>query len=377
MNKLKIAAFGFRTIPPAKGAAGADKFALELYQRIVQRGHSVVAYNRRYPDVYVEGTEYNGIKIKTFKTINKKGFDTLFHSLKCTWDIIVHNTADIVHIQNGGNSIWALPLRIFGKKVFISQDGVDWKREKWSWYGKLYLRLSAYISSIIPNQIIFDNVIAKGFFEKKFNKKFEFIPFGSEVAPVTEDDSVLKNYDLSSGDYYLFVGRFIPDKGLHYLIPAFLQSNTKKKLVLVGGSPNPSKYEKEIMQHAGEKVIFTGYIYGDDVTRLMLNCYCYVQPSDVEGLSPVILSVMGLGVPLIVSNIEENIYAVKDTAIMFKHSDITSLSEKINFAEENYPIMQNLSKMAKQRALTEFNWDKVTDDHIRLFENGDRKVKSL
>lgn len=377
MNKLKIAAFGFRTIPPAKGAAGADKFALELYQRIVQRGHSVVAYNRRYPDVHVEGTEYNGIKIKTFKTINKKGFDTLLHSLKCTWDIIVHNTADIVHIQNGGNSIWALPLRIFGKKVFISQDGVDWKREKWSWYGKLYLKLSAYISSIIPNQIIFDNVIAKGFFEKKFKKKFEFIPFGSEVAPVTEDDSVLKKYDLSSGDYYLFVGRFIPDKGLHYLIPAFLQSKTKKKLVLVGGSPNPSKYEHEIMQHAGEKIIFAGYIYGDDVTRLMLNCYCYVQPSDVEGLSPVILSVMGLGVPLIVSNIEENVYAVKDTAIMFKQSDIASLSEKINFAEENYPIMQNLSKMAQQRALTEFNWDKVTDDHIRLFENGDRKVKSL
>lgn len=375
MAKLKIAAFGFRTIPPTKGAAGADKFALELYQRIVQRGHSVIAYNRRYPDIYVEGNEYKGIKIKTFKTINKKGFDTLLHSLKCTWDIIVHNTADIVHIQNGGNSIWALPLRIFGKKVFISQDGVDWKREKWSWYGKLYLKLSAYISSILPNQVIFDNVIAKRVFENKFKKKFEFIPFGSEVAAVSEDDSVLKKYDLSSGEYYLFVGRFIPDKGLHYLIPAFCKSNSKKKLVLVGGSPNPSKYEHEIHELANENVIFAGYIYGDDVTRLMLNCYCYIQPSDVEGLSPVILSVMGLGVPLIVSNIEENIYAVQDTAILFNQSDISSLTEKINFAEENCSIMKNLSKKAQQRALTEFNWEKVTEDHIRLFKNNIGKDK--
>ncbi len=371
MKKLRIGAFGFRTIPPTKGAAGADKFALELYQRIVQRGHSVIAYNRRYPDIYVEGTEYKGIKIKTFKTINKKGFDTLFHSIKCTWDIIVHNTADIVHIQNGGNSIWALPLRIFGKKVFISQDGVDWKREKWSWYGKLYLKLSAYLSSILPNQVIFDNVIAKRVFENKFKKKFEFIPFGSEVAAVSEDDSVLKKYDLNKGEYYLFVGRFIPDKGLHYLIPAFSGSKTNKKLVLVGGSPNPSKYENEIMQFASEKIIFTGYIYGDDVTRLMLNSYCYIQPSDVEGLSPVILSVMGLGVPLIVSNIEENRYAVQDTAIMFNQADISSLTEKINFAEDNYPIMKNLSKQAQQRALTEFNWEKVTDDHIRLFGNNE------
>ena len=368
MAKLRIAAFGFRTIPMAKGAAGADKFAMELLPRLAERGHSVVAYNRRYPDVYVEETEYMGVTIKTFKTINKKGFDTLFHSLKCTWDIIIHNTADIVHIQNGGNSIWAFPLRIFGKKVYISQDGIDWKREKWPWYGKLYLMLSAYMTAKLPTQVIFDNLVAKRNFENKFKKKFEFIPFGSEVAVVSEDDTVLKNYNLTKGEYYLFVGRFIPDKGLHYLIPAFKQANTKKKLVLVGGSPNPSKYEQEIRNLANENVIFAGYIYGDDVTRLMLNCYCYIQPSEVEGLSPVILSVMGLEVPLIVSDIEENIYAVQDTAIKFKHADIHSLTEKLNFAEENYPIMKDLSKKAQQRALSEFNWEKVTDAHVKLFK---------
>ena len=372
MDKLRIAAFGFRTIPPSKGSAGADKFALELFPRLVKKGHSVIAYNRRYPDVYVEGTEYKGVKIKTFKTTNTKGFDTLLHSLKCTWDIIVHNTADIVHIQNGGNSIWALPLRIFGKKVFISQDGVDWKRGKWPWYGKLYLRLSAYITSRIPNQVIFDNVIAKRLFEEQFKKQFEYIPFGSEVEAVTEDDSILKKYNLSKGGYYLFVGRFIPDKGLHYLIPAFIQADTDKKLVLVGGSPNPSKYEQKIRQLANENVIFAGYIYGDDVIRLMLNSYCYIQPSDVEGLSPAVLTIMGLGIPLIVSDIEENLYAVQETALKFKKTDINSLLCQINYAENNYQGMMNLAVKAKKRALQEFNWDKVTDDHIRLFKKNSR-----
>jgi glycosyltransferase involved in cell wall biosynthesis len=367
MDKLRIAAFGFRTIPPSKGAAGADKFALELFPRLVKRGHSVIAYNRRYPDVYVEGTEYKGVKIKTFKTTNIKGFDTLLHSLKCTWDIIVHNTADIVHIQNGGNSISALPLRIFGKKVFISQDGIDWKRDKWPWYGKLYLKLSAYITSSLPNQVIFDNVIAKRFFEEKFKKKFEFIPFGSEVVAVTEDDSILKKYNLSKGGYYLFVGRFIPDKGLHYLIPAFTQADTNKKLVLIGGSPNPSKYEQEIRQLSNENVIFAGFMYGDDVIRLMLNSYCYIQPSDVEGLSPAVLTIMGLGVPLIVSDIEENLYAVQYTALKFKKTDINSLLCQINYAENNYQEMMDLAVKAKKRALQEFNWDKVTEEHIQVF----------
>src|ERR1700712_5061155 len=196
---MRIAAFGFRSVPPSKGAAGADKFALELFPRLVTRGHSVIAYNRQYPDVFVDVTEYKGVKIKTFKTVPKKGFDTLLHSFKCTWDIIVNNTADIVHIQNGGNSIWALPLRMFGKKVFISQDGVDWKRDKWPWYGKLYLKLSSFITAHIPNEVIFDNVIAKRLFEGKFNKQFKFIPFGSEVEPGNGSTEILAKHDLEKG----------------------------------------------------------------------------------------------------------------------------------------------------------------------------------
>lgn len=366
---MRIAAFGFRSIPPANGAAGADKFALELFPRLVKRGHTVTAYNRRYPDVFVNVTDYRGVKIKTFKTTSKKGFDTLLHSLKCTFDIIFNNTADVVHIQNGGNSIWALPLRLFGKKVFISQDGVDWKRDKWPWYGKVYLKLSAYLTAHLPNEVIFDNVIAKKLFEEKFNKTFKFIPFGSEVEAGNTDSGILKKLGIQKGGYYLFVGRFIPDKGLHYLIPAFKNAHTDKKLVLIGGSPNPSSYEKQILDMANSQVIFPGYIYGDDVNVLMSNAYCYIQPSDVEGLSPVVLTVMGLNVPLIVSDIEENEYAVLDTSRKFKKGNIDSLTSEIIFCENNYPEMISLAQKAYERASSVFNWEAVTDEHVEVFLN--------
>jgi glycosyltransferase involved in cell wall biosynthesis len=366
---MRIAAFGFRSLPPGKGAAGADKFALELFPRLVARGHQVIGYNRRYPDAFVDVDEYKGVKIKTFKTIHGMGFDTLLHSFKCTLDIIINNTADVVHIQNGGNSIWSLPLRLFGKKVFISQDGVDWKRDKWPWYGKIYLRLSSFITAHFPNQVIFDNVIAKKLFEDKFKKQFKFIPFGSEVEYPADSEKTLQKFGFRKGEYYLFVGRFIPDKGLHYLIEAFKNSKSTKKLVLIGGSPNPSEYESKIIAMGDENVIFPGFVYGDDVNALMINAYCYIQPSDVEGLSPVVLTVMGLNVPLIVSDIEENQYAVKDTARMFKKGDIASLTEEINYCEQHYPEMQELAKNAQKRALSEFNWENVADQHVEVFMN--------
>lgn len=366
---MRIAAFGFRSLPPVKGAAGADKFALELFPRLVAKGHSVVAYNRRYKNAFIDIQEYKGVKIKTLSTIDNKGFDTLLHSFKCTWDIIVNNTADIVHIQNGGNSIWALPLRLFGKKVFISQDGVDWKRDKWTWYAKFYLKFSSFVTAYLPNEVIFDNVIAKRLFEDKFNKQYKFIPFGSEVEVPIDNGNVLSKFNLQKQEYYLFVGRFIPDKGLHYLIPAFKQSISNKKLVLIGGSPNPSSYEQEIMAMADDRIIFPGYVYGDDTNILMRNAYCYIQPSDVEGLSPVVLTVMGLNVPLIVSDIDENQYAVQDTALTFKKGNIDSLTQQINYCETHYDEMKTLAAKARDRALSVFNWDKVTDEHIELFAN--------
>jgi len=367
---MRIAAFGFRSLPPAKGAAGADKFALELFPRLVQRGHSVVAYNRRYPDVFVDVDEYRGVKIKTVRTTSKKGFDTLLHSFKSTFDIIWNNTADIVHIQNGGNSMWAIPLRLFRKKVFISQDGVDWKRDKWPWYGKLFLRLSAFLTAHLPNEVIFDNVIAKRLFEDKFKKKYKFIPFGSEVEPFTPNMALFEQLGVEAGEYYLFIGRFIPDKGLHYLIPAFKNSASKRKLIMIGGSPNPSPYEQQLHDMADDRVIFPGYIYGSDVNTLIANAYCYIQPSDVEGLSPVVLTVMGLNVPLIVSDIEENEYAVLDTAIKFKKGNIASLTDQINYAETHHPEMLKLALKAQERALSVFNWESVADEHVEVFKAG-------
>ena len=168
MEPLIIAAFGgFRSIPPKEGGAGSDKFAFDLYPRIVKRGHELTAYCRIYPgdEDVLKNMEYEGVKIVYFKTVNKAGFDTLIHSFKATFDIIFRSRAKIVHIHSGANSIWALFLRLFGKKVYVSQFAMDWKRDKWPWYGKLFYQLSNYLTAYIPNRVIFDNIYTKEYFE--------------------------------------------------------------------------------------------------------------------------------------------------------------------------------------------------------------------
>lgn len=364
---MRIAAFGFRHLPPNDGCAGADKFAEELFTRLVERGHRVTAYNRIYDANASKLDTYEGVDIVNLRTVKSKGFDTLLHSLKATFHIIRHNTGDVVHIQNGGNSIWALPLRLAGKKVFVSQDGVDWKRDKWPWYGKLYLYLSSFVTAYLPTAVIFDNIFAKELFETKFGRRYDFIPFGSEVEENLSDSSILDTLQLQSGQYILFVGRFIPDKGLQYLVPAFEQVSTSKRLVLVGGSPNPSEFEQQIISLAGDRVVLPGFVYGKDVHALMKNAYCYIQPSDVEGLSPVILENMGLGTPVICSDIKENLYVVEDTALTFEQGNIADLAKVLRYALDNPDQLQANAQAAKRRAREKFSWNTVTTRHIEIF----------
>jgi len=365
---MRIATFTFRSIPLRPGCAGADKFALELYPRLVARGHQVVAYNRLFKGEAPIGDEYRGVVTKNFYTpTRKKGFDSILHSFKVCWDIIVHDTADVVHLQNGGNSPFALLLRLFGKKVFLSQDGVDWKRAKWPWYGRLYLRVTQYLTAYAPHAVIFDNVFCKSEFEKRFNKRYDFIPFGSEVPEDSLDESILDELGLERGGYFLFVGRFIPDKGLQYLVPAFERLQTSKKLVLVGGAPNPSDFERRITGTRDKRIVLPGYVYGSRTHALMRNAYAYVQPSDIEGLSPVILENMGLGTPIICSDIPENRYVVADTGAYFRKSDPDDLLRVLQWALANAEALAENGQRGKARARAMFSWDAVAEAFERVF----------
>ncbi len=331
------------------------------------RGFEVTAYNRVYDDSDPRPSTYKGVRIVNIPTVHRKGFDTLLHSGKATWHIIRHNTADTVHIRNGGNSMWAIPLRLFGKKVYVSEDGVDWQRDKWPWYGKVFLFLSTFMTARFPNNIIFDNVFAKESFEKRFRRQYLFISTGSEPHEEELDPTILETLGLQSGEYFLFVGRFIPEKGIQYLISAFEKTETEKKLVLVGGSPNPDGFEAQLRATRDDRIIFPGFVYGPAVHTLMKNCYAYVQPSDIEGLSPVILENMGLGTPVVCSDIPENVYAVADTALTFQRGNPEDLACVLRYALDNPAVLRTKSDEAARRAESVFSWEAVADQHAELF----------
>jgi len=370
---IRLAAFGFRSFPPGPGAAGADKFALELLPRLAQRGCVVTAYTRRYPGDGGPADEHvhAGVHVVPIRTYRTKGLEAFLHSAKVTIDILFRHPADVVHIQNGGNAPFAAILRLFGKKVFISEDGFEWRRDKWPWYGKLYLRMTQYLTAVVPNTIIFDNIFTKQYFEKKFNREYHFIPYGSEVKYDNNSEDIIDSLGLERKKYFLFVGRFIPDKGLHYLVPAFERLVAPDvKLVMVGGSLNPSAYEETIRSTTDPRIVMPGFIYGPQMHALMKNSLAYVQPSEIEGLSPVILESAFLGAPLICSDLPENRYILGENAMYFESKSMESLHDRLAEVCAAPESVATMAAAAQRHVETTFSWEAVANDHLALFRSG-------
>jgi len=363
----RIAAFGFRSIPPRPGCSGADKFAEELYARLAARGYEVTGYNRVYEAGGPARSDYRGIRLLNLRTFRGRGIEALWHSAQATAHIIWHSAGDVVHVQNGGNSIFIPALRMFGKRVFLTEDGAEWDRGKWPWYARLYLRAMTYLTARVPDGVVFDNVFVREMFEKRFGRSYHFIPYGSEPQRDEPSTDVLERLGLASRGYFLFVGRFIPEKGLQYLIPAFEKVVTDKKLVVVGGANQGSEYARRVTRTADPRVVLPGFMYGADVHTLMRHAYAYVQPSDLEGLSPAVLENMALGTPVICSDIRENLFVVGDTAVTFRKSDVEDLAAKLREALADRARLDRNAAAATKRSAEMFSWESVTTQYETVF----------
>ncbi|GEP40449.1 glycosyl transferase [Nocardioides psychrotolerans] len=364
---LRIASFGFRSLPPREGSAGADKFAVELLPRLAARGHRVVAYNRGYfGEARIAPHDFRGVTVRTIRTFRRSGLEALWHSLRVAVDIIAFNRADVVHMQNGGNSPFGLLLRVFGKRTVLTEDGLEWERDKWSALGKLYLRATTALTGRVHSAVAFDNVFAKEYFEERFGKQYDLIAYGSDVDYDASGLEVLDRLGLEPGGYFLFVGRFIPDKGLHYLVPAFERLDTKKQLVMVGGSKPRSEYEDGLRETTDPRILMPGYLYGPEVHALMSNCYAYVQPSDLEGLSPVILESSFLGAPIICSDIETNRFILGDLGIYFRQGDAADLERTLGIAVEDRRALRDQAAAQRAHIVANFSWESVVDAYEGL-----------
>lgn len=372
-EKLNIAMFGQKRIPSREG--GVEIVVEELCTRMVALGHNVTCYNRG--GHHVSGSEYDskrlkeykGISLKTVPTIEKKGLaavsSSFFAALCCAF-----GRYDIVHIHAEGPAFFAWLPKLFGKKVIVTIHGLDWQREKWkSGFGSTFIHQGEKNAVKYADEII---VLSKGvqdYFEKTYGRKTVFIPNGVSNHIEREPQIIKNKFGLGKDEYILFLGRLVPEKGIKYLIEAFKQVDTEKKLVIAGGSSDTSEFENEMKEIAKEdkRILFTGFVQGQELEELYSNAYVYALPSDLEGMPLSLLEAMSYGNCCLVSDIPECAEVVEDKALIFKKADVKDLQSKLQDACDHSEKGDAHKKQAADFICSKYNWDEIVQATLKLY----------
>jgi glycosyltransferase involved in cell wall biosynthesis len=367
---MKIAIMGIRGIPANYG--GFETFAEELSTRLVQKGHEVTVYGRTNIINYKD-SHYKGVEILLLPTISHKYFDTVAHTFLCVLDSFKRNF-DVILICNSANAVFSLAPRLSGKKVAINVDGLEWQRDKWNAAGKLFYRVSEFLSTIFSDQVVTDSIFIREYYWKRFRKFSTFIPYGAptEKVPTTE---VLDKFNLKPGQYILYVSRMEPENNAHLVVKAFEHVKTDLNLVMVGDAPYSTDYIKKLKSTNDPRIIFTGYVFGKGYREFQSHAYMYVQATEVGGTHPALLEGMGFGNCVLANDVPEHREVIRDAGPYFKTSDWKDLRDKMQYLVDRPEIVKQYQEKAVARIKEAYTWDRISDRYEDLFLKMNGRMK--
>ncbi|WP_373102081.1 glycosyltransferase family 4 protein [Blautia obeum] len=372
-ENLRIAMLGHKRIPSREG--GIEIVVEELATRMAKKSHSVTCYNRKGHNV--AGSEFDGTKLKTYKgvtlqdvfTIDKRGLAAMTASVSASLRAALGNY-DVVHIHAEGPAFMCWLPKLFGKKVIVTVHGLDHQRAKWGKFASWYIRSGEKNAVRFADEII---VLSKGvqdYFQNTYGRTTRFIPNGVNKAKPRKVRQITEKWGLTKDSYILYLGRIVPEKGERYLIEAFKQTKTDKKLVIAGGSSDTQAFMDELKSLAkdDDRIIFTGFVQGEILEELYSNPYIYTLPSDLEGMPLSLLEAMSYGNCCLTSDIPECAEVVEDKALLFRKSDVSDLKAKLQNACDHPEMVDSYKAQAEEFICRKYNWDDVVEKTLKLYQ---------
>lgn len=369
-KKMAIAMFGQKRL---SREGGIEIVVKELCTRMVKNGYTVTCYNRSGHHVsgaeYDKKTEYEGIKQKYVPTIEKKGLAAVSSSFFAAL-YSAFGKYNVVHIHAEGPAFFSWLPKLLGKRVVVTVHGLDWQREKWkSGFGSKFIKQGEKNAVKYADEII---VLSKGvhdYFRNQYGRETRFIPNGVNRPEIRKAELITDKFGLTKDSYILFLGRLVPEKGIRYLIEAFENVKTEKKLVIAGGSSDTDSFMKELKELAKDdkRIIFTGFVQGQMLEELYSNAYIYTLPSDLEGMPLSLLEAMSYGNCCLVSDIQECTEVVEDKALIFKKSNVQDLQNKLQKACNSTEKVMELKQQAADYICKKYNWDDVVEETLKLY----------
>jgi glycosyltransferase involved in cell wall biosynthesis len=316
-------------------------------------------------------TEWEGAKVK-YLPLKANGYQSVFYDL-LSMIHAVRNCNYLLVLGVSAGIFFPLFKWFTNKKIIVNIDGLEWRRPKWHWMAKAFLKVSEKIACKYADTIITDNRILKEYVKIQYNKDTSLIEYGADhTSPEPIKSAHRIQYDFIDKKYAFKVARIEPENNIHMVLEAFAKK-PDMDLVLVGnwdansyGKTLRNFYKQYSNLHLLDPIYNTKQL---DVIRS--NAHFYVHGHSAGGTNPSLVEAMYLGIPTLSFDVLFNRVTTNNQAIYF--NDAQQLLEIISNIDR-YPL-RAVAKNLKEIADQQYTWKNISYRYAHaILENYHRPV---
>ncbi len=368
---MNIAVLGSKSLP---AFAGADRVAENIVQHLPADGgtrcHVYVVRTPAQPRAFDFAPNVRVIPIPALAGKHSKATTFFFLSaLHCALAL----RPDLAHAHDSAFGPFAWILRILRPRMPIlgTFHGNPYERAKWSRFAKAFLRFSeaAFVRGCHALTTVARAKVAE--VQARVKTPIEFIPNGVDPDPAIPRTGLAEQHGLVPGQYLLFAaGRMDPTKGLHHLLDAYDRVRPGLPLLVVGGFEGHDRdYSDQLLARcrATEHVVLIPRLLTQpELFELVAGAKLFVFPSEIEAMSMMLLEVVSCGVPVLASDIAENVEVVgADYPWLFRNADAAHLAAQLARFLESGPGPEIAALRA--RCARDFNWTAIAARYLALY----------
>lgn len=357
---MKIAIIGTRGIPNNYG--GFEQFAEYLSVGLTDKGVQVTVFNPHHHPYKLN--KYKKVDIvhcndpvKLFGT-----FSQFIYDYNCISYCRNKNYDIIFQLGYTSSSIWNFLIKDTTLLV-TNMDGIEWKRSKYSYFVKVFLKYAERLAIKHSNYFISDSLGIRSYLLKKFNIKSQYFAYGADFLEEF-NISYLLDYSLKSNEYDIIIARMEPENNIEMILKGYLNSNKERELVVVGNIENEfGSYL--VKKYNNEKIKYLGFVSGfKRLSALRYYSELYFHGHSVGGTNPSLLEAMS-SKSLICSH--DNIFnksILEDSAFYFKNSK--EVSHFMNTLAKKDELEKLNDNRKKAREL--YSWDVIVTNYYNYFK---------
>lgn len=272
-------------------------------------------------------------------------------------------------------------LHKLGAKVFCNPDGLEWKRDKWNSVEKKFLKYCEKCLVLNSDLVICDSVNIEKYIHETYGSKCAkttYIAYGADTTKSTCSEEQFgvwcDKFGIVPSEYYLVVGRFVPENNYECIITEFMKSKTKKKLVVVTNIEHNKFYYrlfKKTQFYRDNRIIFAGTIYAQELLKkIRENAFAYIHGHEVGGTNPSLLEAMASTRLNLLYDVAFNREVAGDGALYWNKNS-GALSDLI-FEVDGYKFnsMDGYKEWISSKMERDYSWDKICNKYEKIFERG-------